>query len=337
MEVYFLDVGQGTCQLLLLGGQRAIVIDCSGRTDTTLVQALNRYRVERIVRLLVSHNDDDHVGGATSILSQYEGQIDQIWFLRDESLLNTAFWRRIEQQLRDGVLSADQLHRLERDERPKILYSEPLYELTLVLYSPRFLENLIAEQRTDSNATSAILALKVGAQRVVFAGDSVVAQWRRLREDRGRSLACDVLAVPHHGGSIAAGNAYDDEWLYQEGVRPRYAVISVGSNNAHGHPRQEVIRTLRDVDATVLCTQITPQCHGNLDTLRPGVIQPHVVGRSSPRSTDHRSGRSGNVGCAGTVVALVSPESVRIDRLESHQRAVDNLVSMADGCPMCRP
>ena len=102
MEVYFLDVGQGTCNLLLLGGQQAVVIDGGGRGSRTLLQALERFRVSHIVRLIVSHNDADHTGG-------------------------TALWDRIEQQLADGILSEDQLHRLERDQHPKLVF--PLFLL----------------------------------------------------------------------------------------------------------------------------------------------------------------------------------------------------------------
>lgn len=90
MEVYFLDVGQGTCNLLLLGGQQAVVIDGGGRGSRTLLQALERFRVSHIVRLIVSHNDADHTGGTASILSQYPGKIDEIWFLQDSKLFGTA-------------------------------------------------------------------------------------------------------------------------------------------------------------------------------------------------------------------------------------------------------
>ena len=42
MEVYFLDVGQGTCQIILLGARRAIVIDCGTSKDRTVLHFLQR-------------------------------------------------------------------------------------------------------------------------------------------------------------------------------------------------------------------------------------------------------------------------------------------------------
>jgi competence protein ComEC len=63
MEVYFIDVGKGTSNLNHLGQSRAIVIDC-GKSSGILLQLLTRFRIQEIVRLVVSHNHDDHVGGS---------------------------------------------------------------------------------------------------------------------------------------------------------------------------------------------------------------------------------------------------------------------------------
>ena len=239
MEVYFVDVGRGTSSLILLGQARAIVIDC-GTNSGVLLQLLARFRVQQIVRLVVSHNHQDHAGGAVGVLTQFEGRIDQICFLEDVELRQTTFWRKVKQQLDDGILSFDQLVRLECGNRPKELYRERGRQVSLKIFAPHFTDNLQSTGERDPNATSGVLVLASGSRRVVFAGDSTIRQWQRIRAARGRPLECDILSVPHHAG-IVWNHPDELKWLYTEGVTPRYAHISVTTSNTDRHPRPEVI------------------------------------------------------------------------------------------------
>jgi len=62
MKVLFVDVGQGTCQIILLGGRRAIIIDAGASADVPL-RTLRLFRIETIELLIVSHSHADHSGG----------------------------------------------------------------------------------------------------------------------------------------------------------------------------------------------------------------------------------------------------------------------------------
>lgn len=335
MEVLFLDVGQGASNLLLLGNREAIVIDGGGRNDRTLLQALDRFAVARVVRLIVFHSHEDHAGGAASLLSQYAGTIDELWVLDDTRLMQSRLWERIEQQLQDGLIAVDQLCRLERTARPKLTYANPDGRARLSVFSPRFSENLFARRRGQPNATSAILRLEVGERNVLFTADSELDQWRQINRDIGEPLRCDLLAVPHHGGDMR-GDAAALRWLYSDAIDARLAVISVGTSNTSGHPREDVVRALTASGAYVICTQLTRRCHDTPESLRPGVLRPHVVGRSRPTADLTSAGNSRNLACGGTVVAELSSDEVVIHRLDAHRRAVDRLAASPSGHPMCR-
>ena len=214
MEVYFLDIGKGTSNVILLGQSRAIVIDC-GRTSGVLLQLLTRFRVQEIVRLIVSHNHDDHVGGAAGVLTAYEGRIEKICFLEDGALAQTIFWRKIEKQLRERIITYNHLVRLECDDRPKMLYEEPVRKLSLKILSPRFTDNLQAMGERSPNATSGVLVLTIEDKRIVFAGDSTIRQWQRIREARGKPIHCEILSVAHHAG-VVWNKLEELKWLYDE-------------------------------------------------------------------------------------------------------------------------
>jgi competence protein ComEC len=334
MEVYFVDIGKGTSSLILLGQSRAIVIDC-GKSSGVLLQLLSRYQIQEIVCLVVSHNHDDHVGGALGILTAYEGRIEKFCFLDDGHLRPTKFWRKFEQQRRSGIVILDQMVRLECEDTPKLLYEEKERKLTLKIFSPRFGDNLEAVGEGEPNATSGVLALTIEDKRIVFAGDSTIRQWRRIRDVRGRPVDCEILSVPHHAG-IVWNDVTELNWLYTDGVRPRYALVSVATSNTDKHPRPEVIQAITSTGAVVVCTQITRQCCDDLEQIRPGVLTPQLPGQSRSMIDSTGAGNSRNVACGGTMVAEFANSELTLLRLADHQAGVNRLAASAGGHPLCR-
>lgn len=336
MEVFFVDVGQGMCHILLLGGRRAIILDCGIANDLNLLRFLRKMGVESIACVVVSHSHNDHMAGAVSVLGEFRGRIERICFVQDDKFLQSEFWVRIAELLKEGEIDRRQLVRLELTNVPQVVWSDEARFARLLTISPTAAENLLAQNARSPNATSAILVLEFGERRIVFASDSVISQWREIRQRIGRRLRCDVLAVPHHGGQFHDSPA-DLAWLFEEALSADVAVISVGTSNEHGHPRQDVVQSLTAHGAKVMCTQITSQCHIDLESLRPAVLQPILhLGRSSPTPDRTRGGASRNVACAGTVRVSLTPSSVEVDRLDQHQQAVDHLAAIGPTMPLCR-
>jgi competence protein ComEC len=332
VEVYFLDVGLGSCQIILLGGRRAIVIDCGVKSDHLALHFLKRFGIIEIECLLTSHSDNDHTGGAISILDDYQDQIKRLFVVQDHKWLATRYWQRIDHLIETGILQPEQVDRLEMRDRPKELWRDS--STRLKLFSPSFIENLRSQQAQNANATSSVIVLDHLDHRFVFAADSEIPQWKQIYERRGsRKLKCDVLAVPHHGGLIDDSGT-DLDWLYDKAVAADFAILSVGTRTTPKHPREEVVAKLVTSGATVLCTEVTRKCHKHPGALSPGVLRPLTLfGRAFDSS---RKGRDNAVACAGTVLAQVDSSGLRIDRLVQHQAAVDALAKAVDGCSLCR-
>jgi competence protein ComEC len=337
MEVFFLDVGQGTSQVILLGERQAIVLDCGVQNDQFVLHFLQRMGVEYIPSLIISHSHDDHIGGAVAILGEYQDRIGNICFVQDHRFLASSFWLRISELLKSGILTTDCLCRLEATGEPQLVWSGSILDARLRTFSPLAAENLLAQESGKQNPTSAVLFLDVNNHRIIFAADSEISQWQEIRRRSGQRQICDILAVPHHAGETRSTEE-QLRWLLDEAVAPTIAVVSVGTSNTHGHPRPDVIRAMSARGVRVLCTQITRKCSDDLESLRPGVLQPiSVLGRSSPRQDMTARNNSRNVACAGSVRAIVTADAIIVDRLDEHQQAVDRLGSAAQGHPLCRP
>ncbi len=82
----FLDVGQGTSQVVLLSNRRTIVIDTgpqSPQGKSPVVRLLQEHQIETIEALVLSHNDSDHVGDIKNIVDAFPEKIKRIYLLKD--------------------------------------------------------------------------------------------------------------------------------------------------------------------------------------------------------------------------------------------------------------
>jgi beta-lactamase superfamily II metal-dependent hydrolase len=197
-DCFFLDVGQGTSQVICLGGKRAIVIDGGPSAEIPLI-LLCRY-VDTIEALFVSHNDADHHRGVIQILQQYRGAIKQFYFLEDRPLDEIGLYRLAKELMEDK--SIGECLRLERNENYHVLYKDEQADLYLELLFPTVMDNLGARTAGDSNSTSAVLALHCGKRRIVFSGDATIEAWQTINNRVGGPSPSDIFVVPHHGGIV---------------------------------------------------------------------------------------------------------------------------------------
>ena len=224
--------------------------------------------------------------------------------------------------------------RAESDQlaNPKTIWEDSQSDLKLQILYPDMFANERARDAGDQNSTSTIVSLVCGSGCVLLPGDSTIHAWRELaQESQLLPIRADVIAMPHHGGLLGE-NQSDVDWFLSSAVNPDFAVLSVGTSNQYGHPRPEVTRSLRNAGVKILCTQITKQCSGDLESIRPGVLPILNPGNSSRVRDLTHSGRSRRVACAGTIVAeLHKNGDVAVMREDLHRSEVVRKVSK----PLC--
>jgi len=348
LEVCFVDVGQGTSNVILLGDRRAVVIDCGAAQAETVLAVLRRFRIDVISRLVISHSHDDHSRGAAAVLTAFQSRIEELWMLDDVRRPESLFWLRVLEELRANRLERRQIRLLVREDRPKEIYRDDRVLLSLI--APDLVTNFRAVDDRDPNFTSAVLILKRGKQQILFAGDSTIAEWRDIMQRRKRPFKCQVLAVPHHAGGVwirqAKGEAQavfearvraDLDWFYSQAVNADYGIVSVGTTNQHKHPRPEVMAALRWAKVVPVCIQMTRQCCTDLEAQRSRSLPLVLPSRSVMNRDVSDSNRSRNVACAATVLVELEDAAIVIQRFTDHQDMIDRLASQHGGTPLCRP
>lgn len=328
-ECWFLDVGQGTSNVILLGKGRAIVIDCGPKSSTETLKLLNRY-VTTIEALVISHNDEDHDGNVQRILSQYRKAINSIYFLKDRTpSSNIATFALLKSpEFKDDF---PEPKRLEAD---KTVFSEGDLNLT-VLY-PSMMDNL--EHEESPNLTSGILRLKCGDRKIVYPGDAGIKSWKSLSEKYNQSpLECDFMAIPHHGGGLAKRNrTQDHQELYSDYIRPERGFVSVGSSNQFKHPLPDSINALKANGVEVFCSQMTAQCCKDTELIRQVARIIPQPSRSSRTEGKSAGGKSRNVACFGSLALEVSKSEIKISGISTFKKTMQQYSQIPSFSPMCR-
>lgn len=325
-ECWFLDVGQGYSNVILLGDRRAIVIDCGPKGAIQTLQLLKTW-ADYIEALVITHNDEDHDYNVASVLEAYPGKaVRRILFLQDRPAKNIETYRTV------GLLRSKLKEDYPRPERleacgatPKVLFSEG--DVTLAVIYPDYTASMEAESAGSrrANVTSAVLRLAYGNRSVVFSGDATFEAWEMIHSELAdqRPLTCDVITVPHHGGRISGrpnNEAQMQEKLYRDIIHPQYGIVSVGTANRDGHPFSETIQALKSVGVKVLCTQMTKKCCDDLESvrsLRRMLVQPS---RSTRKIDTTAGGKSRNVACHSTIVTEVGSDTVKFAHMPSYIR-----------------
>lgn len=355
-ECYFLDVGQGACQVIYLGDATAIVIDC-GPSYQVLGDLLRRkLGIKRIEALILSHNHSDHTGGLPGLVRQYRKSIGRIYLLQDQPAGRMQGLRQFS-FLRDESNNGNvpEPIPLIRHSENRWLYAggERDDSLQLELLFPSFFDNIDGQAAGNQNYTCGVMLLRCGSKRVLFPGDAEIDAWRSIYSKRGnRPVECDVTAVPHHGGQIVRYRKNDEtyeelhdaitadlEWLYTLAIKSSTAIISVGTSNSYPdqHPLPPQIDAIRKSGACVMCTQITSRCSDDLERLRPGVLEPMAMPCQSRRSTTVTpTGQSKDLACAGTVLVQIGPDEIRVEQQIAHSVAIDSKLTTSVDHPLCR-
>lgn len=242
-EIHFLDVGQGDAAVVLCDG-KAMLIDggppgCSSLLYAYLSDTLG---LRHIDYMIATHPHDDHIGGLSGALNACSvGAV----FSPVTSYESDAFASFLKYAERQGL---------------RLTVPNPGQTLALGSATVQFLSPL--QKYENVNDASVILRVTYGQTSFVFAGDAESAAERDLVE-AGNAQPATLLKVGHHGGATSTSQPF------LEAILPQYAVISVGAENAYGHPAEETLARLANTGATIYRTDLHGHilCHSNGQSL----------------------------------------------------------------------
>lgn len=234
LRVTFLDVGQGDAifiqfpngkNLLLDAGPRTLAVDAGRRFIGPFLKSQGIRRIDAIV---MSHSDEDHIGGVPFLLRSFAV----------ERIIDCGVFS-------SSSLSKECLHLIDsvhiiRDSETAGKSIAGFGNARLYVVNPATIPVLSdAGAHVSFNNQCLVLKLVYGQSSLLLTGDAEVPAEQRMVEIYNRFLSSDVLKAGHHG-SISSSST---EFL--RAVQPKVAIISVGRNNKFGHPSPAVLERLK--------------------------------------------------------------------------------------------
>jgi competence protein ComEC len=210
VHMTLLDVGQGLATVVQTQ-RHTLVYDAGPRFseafdtgEAVVVPFLRARGIRSVDTLVVSHGDNDHIGGVASLLSAYRvGRVI------------SSVPGRIQQD------AASLCHRGQQWEWDGVIFQ--------VLHPDKASEE-------PGNNTSCVLKIDVpNGQGILLTGDIEREAESSLLRKQADALAAAVLVVPHHGSNTSSS----PEFVAQVG--PEVALFPAGYLNRYRFPKQAVV------------------------------------------------------------------------------------------------
>src|ERR1044072_4629619 len=289
LQVHVLDVGpiEGDSILIVSPGGKSVLIDAgdAGKGKVVL-DALKRYKVEKLDYFIATHPHPDHIGGADEVLNGIKiGKVIDNGVDRStpvpspppgkkkgvkpaptptpakrNSKTVTAFFDEYKDALQKSGAQYETAKQGQNDDlgggaiRPVLGPTQPF-----------FTADQMKAGGNDVNANSIVLRLDYGDFSMLFMGDAEEQREQRLL-GKELDLKATVIKIGHHGSKYATSEKF------LQRVLPEAAIISDGAWNRYGHPSQSVLARLKAGNVKVYRTdlqgEITLTTHGKRDSAK---------------------------------------------------------------------
>ena len=229
IRVHFLDVGQADCTLLRTHDTVILIDTGDAGSAEAILSYLDDLEIREIDCMVLTHPHDDHIGGASSILSELTVK---------ECILPNL------------TVDSPTFHQLLEDLRRAGTRVSEGYAMKPLQYGDVSLEILWPEEYPQKeygdNDSSIVLRAVFGANTVLFPGDvSSKVENVLVKTYEPELLKSQILKVGHHGARSSTNEAF------LKAVAPRHAVVSCGSGNSYAYPHLDLLMRLNDVGIVV--------------------------------------------------------------------------------------
>lgn len=238
IKIHYIDVGQGDSIFIELPNKQSMLIDAGESSKGNIVASyISNMGYSKIDYIVGTHPHTDHIGGLAHIINSFS--ISKVYMPKSvstsktyENLLNTIAQKGLK------ITSAKAGVNIINDGMLSV--------------------NIIAptKEYSDLNNSSAVVKITYGNRQFLFMGDVETKSENNIISN----VSADVIKVGHHGSDTSSGQAFVNK------VKPKYAIIMVGSNNKYGHPYQTIVDRWSNSGAKVYRTDIS----GNIIVISDG-------------------------------------------------------------------
>ena len=243
LTVKLLKVGKADA-IVALTDSHVLLIDTGEEDDgEEIVEFLQKRSISAIDAMIITHFDQDHVGGADTVLEEFP--VKTVYIPDYESS---------HPEYLDFLAAAEQTSAIIERLTDPVSFRFGDAE---VLIEPPASYSIPDNTADFDNNFSLITTIQHGDNRLVFMGDAEKQRIRQWLAD-SQPESCDFLKVPHHGiYNKALAELF-------ETLSPRYAVICSSQKNPAEHKTLELLKQY--------CPSIFETKDGNVTVISNGTL-----------------------------------------------------------------
>ncbi|GGC99461.1 DNA internalization-related competence protein ComEC/Rec2 [Undibacterium terreum] len=222
MTITAFDVGQGMALLVETSGHR-LLYDTgpfyspeSDGGNRVILPYLDARGIGKLDAVVISHNDNDHSGGALSVFQHVK-----------------VGWVTSSLAPESAIVAAAPNHR--RCEAGQAWDWDGIHFEMLQPAAPSY-----DSQKWKPNARSCMLKITQDRHSILLPGDIEAIQEQELLYSSADKLPATVLLAPHHGSGTSSTAPF------LQAVHPQLALFQVGYRNRFHHPKLEVFERYAD-------------------------------------------------------------------------------------------
>ena len=217
LNIFYLDVGQGDSTFVTINGCNMLIDSGNDQDGYYIVEFLKAQNIKKIDYFILTHFDEDHIGGAYKILEELE--IGVLYMPGNSNKTKT--YKNLISTIETNNINVDTTIKATND-------------IEYALGSAKW-KVLNINNGNDLNDSSIVIEMNYGTTKYLFMGDATTKIEEKIEWNK-----VDVLKVAHHGSSSSTSQQFLDK------VKPQYAIISVGINNSYNLPNKDIIDRLED-------------------------------------------------------------------------------------------
>lgn len=216
-NIIFLDVSQGDNMLYITKNQSKVYMFDTGGirnrsvSDNTLIY-LKSLGISKIDYLILTHGDFDHCGDAENVINKFKVK---------NVIFNNDGFKTIEKNIINIL------------DKKSISYCQ---SKDVSLPNIKFLNSKLFDNENDNSIVT--LINESGIKFLLMGDAGKNAENAIMNKYNLKNIT--FLKVGHHSSNTSSSETFINY------IKPKYSIISVGKKNRFGHPKKEVLDTLKN-------------------------------------------------------------------------------------------
>lgn len=188
LNIFYLDVGQGDSTFITINGYNMLIDSGNEQDGYYIVQFLKAQNIDRIDYFILTHCDEDHIGGAYKILEELE--IGTLYMPNKEN--DTQTYENLLNSIENNEINVNT--NLNASKETQYLIGNASWKI------------LSVDAKNNLNDSSIVVELDYGSTKYLFMGDATTKVEKMIDWDE-----VDVLKVAHHGSESSTSQQFLDK------------------------------------------------------------------------------------------------------------------------------